>query len=69
MLVAMLTSNASPHCISLCTDGRTDVLTQMLVTYRGDIAFRNAREERQKVPCICIDQRESCPDNCFLRWF
>lgn len=51
------------------TDGRTDGLTKKVVTREGDIALRNAREEHQKVACVCSDKLDSCPDNCLLRWF
>lgn len=50
------------------TDGRTDGLTKMVVYFRGDMTLSHAREEREEVRCICIDERESCPPNCFIRW-
>jgi hypothetical protein len=51
------------------TDGRTDGLTKKVVTRDGDITSRTAREEHPKRACICLDELDSCPDNCFLRWF
>jgi hypothetical protein len=69
MLGALLTSIANDRCGRICTNERTDALTQKLVTSQGEIALRNAREQQPKRPCICLAKLYSCPDNCFLRWY
>jgi hypothetical protein len=54
---------------NLNTNERTNVLTKKALTSRGEIALVDTREQHPKHPCICLSELESCPDNCFLRWY